>query len=195
MKQSHAGSPGHIKHARPATRIKDRWKSGIIVLLVVGMVILAAAKTGPGIEEGSGGLGTNSMAHVAIVVRDIETTTKAYARLFGIDPPAIKMGQSPDYLGRPTAGKAKMAFLKLDNISLEFFEPVGGPSAWQDFLEDNGEGVHHFGFWITGLDELVEDFETRQMPVVQSGGGDWGRYRYVDTRKELGLMIELLEKN
>ena len=171
------------------------WKNGIIALLAIGMVILAAAKSGPGKEEGTGELGTRSMAHVAIVVHDIEATTEAYAQLFGIDPPPVRMGQSPEYMGGTTTGKAKMAFLKLDNISLEFFEPLGGPSAWQDFLEENGEGVHHFGFWITGLDGLVEQFEAGDMPVVQRGGGDWGRYRYVDTRKELGLMIELLEKN
>ena len=140
-------------------------------------------------------LGTRTIAHVAIIVNDIEATTKRYAELFGLEPPRARLGVSPQYLGKPTGGKAKMAFIKLDNITLEFFEPVGGPSAWQEFLEKNGEGVHHFGFVIKDLEDHVDYFESRNMQVIQSGGGDWGRYRYVDASPELATMIELLEMN
>jgi hypothetical protein len=98
-------------------------------------------------------------------------------------------------MGKPTEGKAKMAFINLENITLEFFEPVGGPSAWQDFLDTKGEGVHHFGFIIKDLEDHVDFFVSRNMPVIQSGGGEWGRYRYVDATSGLATMIELLEMN
>jgi catechol 2,3-dioxygenase-like lactoylglutathione lyase family enzyme len=138
-------------------------------------------------------LGTKTVAHVAIVVKSIEKTTGTYAELFGMEPPEISLGVSPQYMGKPTEGKAKMAFIELENITLEFFEPVGGPSAWQDFLDTKGEGIHHFGFFIKDLEDHVEFFESRDMPVIQSGGGDWGRYRYVDATSGLATMIELLE--
>ena len=35
------------------------------------------------------------------------------------------------YRGKPTDGRAKLAFLKLGEISLELIEPIGGPSIWQ----------------------------------------------------------------
>ena len=66
-------------------------------------------------------LGTKTVAHV---VTDIEKTTETYAELFGIEPPGVRLGVSPKYMGKPTEGKAKMAFIKLENITLEFFEPV-----------------------------------------------------------------------
>jgi catechol 2,3-dioxygenase-like lactoylglutathione lyase family enzyme len=169
-------------------------RNGILFLIALIMMVTVSADVGNSKIEASHELGTRTMAHVAIVVRDIEAATEAYAALFGMDPPGIRLGKSPDYMGHPTEGKAKMAFIKLDNISLEFFQPVGGPSAWQDFLESRGEGVHHFGFWVEGLDDHVRYFETGQMPVVQRGGGDWGRYRYIDATGRLGVMIELLEK-
>jgi methylmalonyl-CoA/ethylmalonyl-CoA epimerase len=140
-------------------------------------------------------IGTKNMAHIALVVKDIESTTRIYADLFGIDPPKIKLGSSPTYMGKPTGGKAKMAFIHLENISLEFFEPVDGPSAWQEFLDTKGEGVHHFGFWIEEMDKKVALFESQGMPVIQSGGGDWGRFRYIDSSSGLAVMVELLEKN
>jgi catechol 2,3-dioxygenase-like lactoylglutathione lyase family enzyme len=135
------------------------------------------------------------VAHVAIIVNDIEKTTRTYAEIFCIKPPPVRLGVNPRYMGKPTEGKAKMAFIKLDNITLEFFEPVGGPSAWQDFLDKNGEGVHHLGFIIRDLQDHVDYFESRDMPVIQSGGGAWGRYRYVDATSRLATMIELLEMN
>ncbi len=169
-------------------------KTGIILFgIPILLILIISADMATTNQHALWDLGTKKVAHVAIVVKDIESTTKAYAELFGIDAPKIKLGTSPGYMGQPTEGKAKMAFINLDNITLEFFEPVGGPTAWSDFLENHGEGVHHFGFYVEGLDEHVKNLELKEMPVVQSGGGTWGRYRYIDATSDLTVMIELME--
>ena len=168
-------------------------KNTLFLCIPIMMMITVSADIETSGTHSNYELGTKTVAHVAIIVNDIEKTTQTYAELFGIEPPAVRMGVSPEYLGKPTEGKAKMAFIKLENITLEFFEPVGGPSAWQDFLDTKGEGIHHFGFFIKDLEDHVDFFESRDMPVIQSGGGDWGRYRYVDATSGLATMIELLE--
>jgi len=170
-------------------------KNIISLVIPIILMIIVSAEIATTRQHSSWDLGTRKVAHIAIIVKDIEATTNAYAELFGMEPPKVKLGVSPEYLGKPTEGKAKMAFIQLENITLEFFEPVGGPSAWQDYLDTKGEGVHHFGFWIEGLDDHVDYFESKDMPVIQSGGGDWGRYRYVDATSGLGIMIELMEHN
>ena len=169
-------------------------KASILSGIFLSVMIIVSADIKTSDIRIARNLGTKTIAHVAIVVNDIEKTTRAYAELFGIDPPIVRLGNSPDYMGESTEGKAKMAFIQLENIILEFFEPVGGPSAWQDFLEKKGEGVNHFGFWIEDLEDHVNYFKSRDMPVIQSGGGDWGRYRYVDASSGLAVMIELMEK-
>ncbi len=170
-------------------------KKGILLVIPLLMMIIVSADIETLDIQTSYDLGTKTVAHVAIIVNDIEKTTQTYAELFGIEPPKVRLGTSPEYMGKPTEGKAKMAFINLENISLEFFEPLGGPSAWQDFLDTKGEGVHHFGFIINDLEDHIDFFESRDMPVIQSGGGDWGRYRYVDAVSGLATMIELLEMN
>ena len=167
-------------------------RSSIIFLIPFLLIIILSADMDT-YKTSSWNLGTRKVAHIAIVVNDIEATTKTYAELFGLEAPKVKLGTSPDYMGQPTEGKAKMAFINLDNITLEFFEPVGGPTSWSDFLENHGEGVHHFGFYVEGLDEHVKNLESKEMPVVQSGGGAWGRYRYIDATSDLTVMIELME--
>jgi catechol 2,3-dioxygenase-like lactoylglutathione lyase family enzyme len=168
-------------------------KNSILLFIPVIMMISVSADMETSDMHTSHDLGTKTIAHVALIVNDIERTTRNYAEIFGIEPPKVRLGVSPEYMGKPTDGKAKMAFIKLENISLEFFEPVGGPSAWKDFLDTKGEGIHHFGFYIKELEDHVDFFESKGMPVIQSGGGDWGKYRYVNATSALATMIELLE--
>ena len=168
----------------------------IVLAIPIILIIIVSADMAKMNQQSSWDLGTKKVAHVAIIVNDIEATTKDYAEVLGIDPPKIKLGVSPEhFMGQPTEGKAKMAFINLDNITLEFFEPVGGPTAWQDFLDTRGEGMHHLGFWVEGLDEHVKNFASRDMPVIQERSADWGRYCYIDATSGLGIWIELLERN
>ena len=170
-----------------------RRKNRLLLFIPAVMMVLVSADMESPDRHADYDLGTRTVAHVALIVKDIGKTTRNYADLFGIEAPKVRLGVSPEYMGKPTEGKAKMAFIELENITLEFFEPVGGPSAWQEFLDTRGEGVHHFGFVIHGLEGHVEYFESRDMPVIQSGGGAWGRYRYLDATSGLATMIELLE--
>jgi len=170
-------------------------KNSILLFIPVMMMISVSADMERSDIHKTYDLGTKTVAHVALIVNDIERTTRNYAEIFGVEAPKVRLGASPEYMGKPTEGKAKMAFINLENITLEFFEPVGGPSAWQYFLDTKGEGVHHFGFIIKDLEDHVDFFDSRHMPVIQSGGGEWGRYRYVDATSGLATMIELLEMN
>mgnify|MGYP002065169875 CR=1 FL=1 len=71
--------------------------------------------------------------------------------------PEIRLTDSADaahteYWGQPTPARAKLAFFRMENISIELIEPAGGPSTWQEFLDAKGEGVHHIAFRIEDMD-------------------------------------------
>jgi hypothetical protein len=143
-------------------------------------------------------LDSKTMAQVAIVVKDIEKASKAYAELFGIEVPEWSIASSHD--SKPTKfrnersdAEAKLAFIRLENITIELIEPLGGKSTWQEFLDNEGEGLHHIAFWIKGMKEKVELFRANGYPEIQSGGWDGGEYSYIDCTSKLGTIIELLE--
>lgn len=143
-------------------------------------------------------LGSTAICQVAVVVRDIEKTARAYADLFGVEVPKWNLTGTPDqthiqYRGQPTEGRAKLAFFRLGEVSLELIEPVGGPSTWQEHLDTRGEGVHHIAFRVKGMDEQVAFLKGRGMPVVQQGDFKGGCYAYIDSVPQLGVMLELLE--
>ena len=144
-------------------------------------------------------LTTHTVAQIAIVVRDIESTAKAWADLLGVDAPPWHMTDPREesnacYRGEPTDARAKLAFFHMDNLSIELIEPVGGPSTWQEFLDAHGDGVHHIAFRVEDMDGHVAMFEAKGMTLQQSGDYTGGCYSYMDSTGKLGTIVELLAK-
>jgi methylmalonyl-CoA/ethylmalonyl-CoA epimerase len=145
-------------------------------------------------------LGSRVVCQIGLVVRDIEKSAKAYADLFGVDVPDWSLTDPEEktharFRGQPATGRAKLAFFRLDNLSLELIEPVGGPSTWQEFLQTRGEGVHHIAFQIQGMDEQVAILAEKGMSPLQRGDYTGGRYAYIDGTSHLGVILELLEND
>ena len=171
----------------------------VIIILVVCSFILGAFT--PGLikkEVPLKFLDDKKVAQVAVIVKDIEKVTVAYAELFNMEvPPIVETTSPPEnptkYKGELSNARAKLAFFNLDNIQIELIQPIGESSTWNDYLENTGEGLHHIAFWVKEMDDHVKLFNENDMPEVQSGGWDGGEYSYIDATKKLGLIIELLE--
>jgi len=150
----------------------------------------------------SGVLETNTVTQVALIVKDVEATKQKYAAFFGVEvPPTVDGGDfaitGTTYMGNPAprAG-VKMAFFNIGpGLALELIEPNGEQSTWQDFLDKNGEGLHHIAFNVKGMDGKLEACEQLGMITTQRGkfGNASGEYAYLDATKDLKLFIELLE--
>jgi hypothetical protein len=150
--------------------------------------------------ERSRPLGSSVIVQIGLIVRDVEGTSKAYADLFGVDVPQWSMTDPEEkartrYRGEPTQARAKLAFFDMGSVQLELIEPVGAPSTWQEFLDTQGEGVHHIAFRIEGMAEQVALLEGKGMPAVQRGEYTGGRYAYIDSVPQLKVILELLEND
>ncbi len=136
---------------------------------------------------------------VAVVVRDIRERAEAFAGIFGVPVPEATETDTYDktnavHRGRPMReARAKLAFIPMGQVTIELIEPVGSPSVWQEHLDKYGEGVHHIAFRIEGMDAALGFLDARGVPCLQRGDYTGGRYAYVDTIPQLGVMLELLE--
>lgn len=140
------------------------------------------------------------ITQIGIVVKDIEETSKRYAALFGIEKPEAKWTDVQEiahtkYNGKPTPARAKLAFINMGSVQLELIEPDEHPSTWREYLDENGEGVHHIAFQVKGMKEKVALFEKNEMRLIQSGEYTGGRYAYIDSLKAIKVMVELLEND
>lgn len=148
----------------------------------------------------SGLLGNHFMTQIGILVHDIEKVSQAYADFFGLDKPQISITDTADlarteYNGRGSGARAKLAFFDMGSLQLELIEPDHEPSTWRDYLNEHGEGVHHIAFVVEGMKEKMMLLEGKGFPLQQKGEYTGGRYAYMDTFKELKVMLELLEND
>lgn len=145
-------------------------------------------------------LGNKTVTQIGILVHDIEKASQAFADFLGVEKPPWSMTDTVDqarteYRGQRTAARAKLAFFDLGSIQLELIEPDQGPSTWRESLDRNGEGPHHIAFEVEGMKEKIAALEGKQMPLLQKGEYTGGRYAYIDTLKDLKVIVELLEND
>jgi methylmalonyl-CoA/ethylmalonyl-CoA epimerase len=146
------------------------------------------------------GIGTDVVTQVGLVVRDIEKTARRYVDILGLPAPQIVVTAGYDvakttYRGKPSDATAKLAFLKLGQITLELIEPDEKPSVWRDFLDQKGEGAQHIAFNIKDTKRVTGHLARHGIPVAQQGlySDGSGMYTYLDSQAALGTTLELLE--
>lgn len=143
------------------------------------------------------------LAQIGFIVKDIETTKKEFARFFDVPvPPTVNSGEfsvtKTEYRGEPAPeAQCKMAFFYFGDLQMELIEPNEAPSAWRDYLEQHGEGIHHLAFNVKGMQMNIDNCEQWGMKLVQRGEyrrGD-GRYAFLDATEKLKTFVELLERD
>ncbi|MUT65352.1 VOC family protein [Paenibacillus sp. NEAU-GSW1] len=145
-------------------------------------------------------LGNRTITQIGLLVHDIEAVSQAYADFFGVEKPdwfwtdTVDKAQT-EYNGESTVARAKLAFFDMGSLQLELIEPDEHPSTWREHLDKHGEGPHHIAFAVEGMQEKVAVMEKSGMALVQKGEYTGGRYAYMDTFKQLKVMLELLEND
>lgn len=140
-----------------------------------------------------------TICQVALVVKDIETVSKKYAKLFGVEVPDIftvppQEESHTKYRGVPTNTRAKLAVFDLGQIVLELTQPDEDPSSWKEQLDEKGDGVHHIAFMTEDRTPIVEYFEENAMPIRHYGEYSGGNYTVFDSAKDLGVLIQVKEE-
>ena len=177
------------------------WGSKLNTLLLLSLVILVAFRGHSSEPEERGLLPDKEIVHIGLVVDDIEKSLDKWVGLLGVEKrPVIKIAAGHEdnptqYHGTFTDAKARIVFIRAENIQIELLEPIGEEkSYWKDFLIQHGPAVHHIGVNVEGLGETYLNlFEKSGYPLVQHGGWNGGEYGYMDSQKDLGVVIELLE--
>src|ERR1035437_6722338 len=147
--------------------------------------------------------GFKTITQVAFVTKNIEVSAKRWAALLGVEVPKISTTPPGNevhmtYQGKPSNSRAKLAFLKAGQVTVELIQPLGPNISWMKLLNEDGEGVHHIAFNVQDL--AKSEGEMKALGYDEIHRGRWspdsasnnGSYVYFDSTKDLGLMIELL---
>jgi catechol 2,3-dioxygenase-like lactoylglutathione lyase family enzyme len=128
---------------------------------------------------------------------------KAYWELFGIGPWHLYTYGKPlvkemTYHGEPAEYRMRIGLSYLGPTRIELIQPLEGNTVYQDFIEEHGYGVHHFGVLVEDMKAALEKAAAAGLTMTMDGAGFGldgdGHYAYLDTEDALGVTIELIER-
>ncbi|MCA9906040.1 MAG: VOC family protein [Anaerolineae bacterium] len=138
---------------------------------------------------------------ICIIVDDVERYAENYRTILGYDVPSdYQITHAYDhtqalYYGKPMNARAKITSFLMGRVAFELLEPLDDASVWMDYLKQHGPGIHHVAFNVPRSAPAAAYFADHGYQVTQQGlfTGRDGMYTYLDTDKDLGVVIELLE--
>lgn len=137
-----------------------------------------------------------TICQVALVVKDLDKAAEEYAKLFGVPKPvSFRVPEEriahTTFKGVPSKTRARLAVFDLGQVVLELTEPDDEPSSWKEFLEENGDGIHHIAFMTDDREKAVKYFEENGMPVRHYGEYEGGNYTVFDSKEKLGTFVQV----
>ena len=99
--------------------------------------------------------------HVAIVVRSTDEALRFYEDRLGLRV------QSSEEIDSP---RARLTYLETGNAYLQLVEPLDPASPLAEWLEENGEGLHHICFGVDDVAASVAAISDPASPVVLGEG-------------------------
>jgi methylmalonyl-CoA/ethylmalonyl-CoA epimerase len=184
-----------------AKHMKNSYLQISSILAFISVLTLNAQKSGTS-DISYHDPGLKKVVQVALVVRDIEASSKLWAELLGMPVPEIRTTRPGHevkeiYRGKPSEGQVKLTFFNLGQVVIELLQPISEGTSWKEFLDTKGEGVQHLGFQVVDPEKTSKELEREGYPIIHQGryDSDDGTYIYHETLDALGVVIELLHSD
>jgi methylmalonyl-CoA/ethylmalonyl-CoA epimerase len=117
-----------------------------------------------------------SIEHVSVLVRDLNQALEHYTNDLGMGPWGVYT-LTPDWIrdmtvhGKEQSYVYKLALCNVGPVLYELMESVQGPSIYEEFLRERGEGVQHLGYFVEDIDAEISKMDSRGFALVLSGRG------------------------
>ena len=127
-----------------------------------------------------------SVNHVGIVARDLETAVKLYCDIFGLKPGPVK---------ELLEHGVKAVMVDVGGVHLEFLQPTRTDSGIGRFLESHGEGLHHVALQVDDIKGKVETLKRRGIELIdqEPRQGLSGIIAFIHPKGMHGTLVELVQ--
>jgi methylmalonyl-CoA/ethylmalonyl-CoA epimerase len=135
---------------------------------------------------------------VALVVRDLDATMRAYVHEYGIGPweiyefnPETVTDMVKD--GKPAEYAFRLAVTMVGSVQWELIQPLDDTSMYAEFLATKGEGLHHVAVGVPDYADALETMRAKGRRVLQAGAYNGVTFSYLSTDEDLGLITEIFD--
>jgi methylmalonyl-CoA/ethylmalonyl-CoA epimerase len=128
------------------------------------------------------------LAHVSIVVPDLEAAAKTLAERYGLSTGPRMVNEQQG---------VRLAYVELPGSKIELMEPSRPDSPVAKFLERNPKGgIHHFCLSVDSVTAAIAELADKSVRVLgdgQSRNVAGGRIAFIHPADFLGALVELEE--
>jgi methylmalonyl-CoA/ethylmalonyl-CoA epimerase len=137
---------------------------------------------------------------IAWVTRDLDRSLRAWVEHLRVGPWRVysftdETVKNLHVGGEPVTEpfKFRIAISWIGDMEVEIIEPVYGPTIYQRFIDEKGEGLHHIKERIADEDmaAVVGDYADRGIAVTQTGQFFKDFHFYLDTEPKVDFIYEL----
>jgi methylmalonyl-CoA/ethylmalonyl-CoA epimerase len=136
----------------------------------------------------STGSETIRLAHVALIVRNLEASARAFGALLGLAPTGREV--------LPQEG-IRLAFVRIGDARLELMEPRDPRGALGRFLAARGEGIHHLAFTVPDVAAAIAQARAAGLQLIDEAprhGAGGARIAFLHPSGTHGVLVELVEE-
>lgn len=123
--------------------------------------------------------------HLAIVVRDTDESLKFYRDVLGL--PILFSEILPDQ-------PVRLTHLDMGNTHLQLVQPLTDEHPLQGWLDEHGEGLHHFCFYVDDVTQMIQELPKHGIPSRDKSArsGPNGREAaFIEPENTRGVLIEI----
>ena len=130
---------------------------------------------------------TNRIAHIAIVVEQLEDALRFWRDALGL--PLAHTEQNP-------AENVAVAFLPVGESAIELLQPTDPESGIGKFLAKRGAGMHHICLQVEDIAATMERLRAHGVELINETPrqrSDGTLYAFVHPKSAFGVLVELYE--
>jgi len=115
-----------------------------------------------------------NISKISIIVRNLNEAIRTYYNGYGVGPWKVFEQKSSDSTDLFTNDKNKnytnrIAYSYIGSTQLELIEPMDNSSIFYNFLDKEGEGIHHLGYETEDFEEVYKFFTNKGLKLIHSG--------------------------
>jgi len=126
--------------------------------------------------------------HIGIAVKDLESSNKLFAKLFG----------KPHYKTETVESEGvSTSFFDVGRNKIELLQALNPESPIAKFIDKKGEGVHHIAFAVDDIVSEIERLKAEGFVVlndIPKKGADNKLVAFLHPKSTNGVLIELCQE-
>lgn len=127
----------------------------------------------------------NKIAHIGIAVKKIDHVLPFYMDALGLQLEKITAVEGEGM---------RIAFLKIGESRIELLEPSHEGSLIQEFIDKNGEGIHHIAFEVDNIEQRLTHLKREGVQLIDKQkrpGAEDANVAFIHPKAASGVLFEL----